>query len=124
MGKVKKVHLKNKKVKAEAKAASTTAPSNDVFAAGTGNTRRELKKRHTQERKTLQAEIADLKRQRKKLPKKGSKDDKKELTREIKKMESELREKQKAELDAVGGAGAEEDDDDEEAEDAMSAEDE
>ncbi|CAK9026457.1 unnamed protein product [Durusdinium trenchii] len=88
MGKVKKTHLKNKKAKAKAQGKKTEADGDEVLDAG--ETSHELKRRHAAERKALQAKIVELKRQRKKLPKKKNKDDKKALTEEMKKLKSHL----------------------------------
>ncbi|CAK9026459.1 unnamed protein product [Durusdinium trenchii] len=89
MGKVKKTHLKNKKAKAKAQGKKTEADGDEVLDAG--ETSHELKRRHAAERKALQAKIVELKRQRKKLPKKKNKDDKKALTEEMKKLKSEMK---------------------------------
>ena len=78
-----------RKAKAKAK-AKQDAKSNRVSGPLSGavqdtgavdmeakETSHELKRRQAAERKSLQAKVVDLKRQRKKLPKKKNKDDKK-----------------------------------------------
>ncbi|CAK9030797.1 unnamed protein product [Durusdinium trenchii] len=100
MGKVKKTHLKNKKAKAKAQGKKTEADGDEVLDAG--ETSHELKRRHAAERKALQAKIVELKRQRKKLPKKKNKDDKKALTEEMKKLKNELRQRHDDELQKAG----------------------
>mmetsp|Transcript_24893 Transcript_24893/g.54539 ORF Transcript_24893/g.54539 Transcript_24893/m.54539 type:complete len:144 (+) Transcript_24893:67-498(+) len=63
---------------------------------------KDLFKRHAAERKQVQVLVADLKRQRAKIPKKGQKEEKKALTDKIRTAEAELRERQDADLKAAG----------------------
>mmetsp|Transcript_5812 Transcript_5812/g.8240 ORF Transcript_5812/g.8240 Transcript_5812/m.8240 type:complete len:133 (+) Transcript_5812:137-535(+) len=98
----------------------------DGDADMTGGQRREtpgeLFKRHAAEAKKLKAEIADLKRQRAKLPKKTSKEAKKALSAKIISLKEDLEKRHTAELAAAkidkastifgGGAGADEQDSD------------
>ncbi|CAE7402332.1 unnamed protein product, partial [Symbiodinium necroappetens] len=76
MGKVKKAHLKSKKAKAK-QAAKKKDEDADVSVEPPKESSHDMKRRHAAERKALKATVADLKRQRKKLPKKSKKDDKK-----------------------------------------------
>ncbi|OLQ09394.1 hypothetical protein AK812_SmicGene6982 [Symbiodinium microadriaticum] len=120
MGKVKKAHLKSKKAKAK-QAAKKKDEDADVSVEPPKESSHDMKRRHAAERKALKAIVADLKRQRKKLPKKSKKDDKKALTDEIKQMTDELRKRHAAEL-GDGGQDLGDDDDAQEDEEDMSDE--
>ncbi|KAF4650392.1 hypothetical protein FOL47_001180 [Perkinsus chesapeaki] len=63
---------------------------------------REIFRRHAEEWKKMKVQVADLKRQRKKLPKKGNKDKKKLISQEIKKLVSDLKEQHDRELEDAG----------------------
>merc|ERR1711862_850901 len=52
--------------------------------------------------KAMKAEVAALKRSRKKLPKKGGKDEKKAVSQKIRKLIASLRARHEAELKAAG----------------------
>ncbi|CAE7474466.1 unnamed protein product [Symbiodinium natans] len=123
MGKVKKAHLKSKKAKAKQAAKKKDEDANDVSLEPPKESRHEMKRRHAGERRALQATVADLKRQRKKLPKKSKKDDKKALTDEIKQMTDELRKRHAAELGGIGAQDAEDDDDAQEDDEEQMSED-
>ncbi|EEQ99878.1 hypothetical protein Pmar_PMAR006550 [Perkinsus marinus ATCC 50983] len=62
----------------------------------------EIFRRHTEEWKKMKVQVADLKRQRMRLPKKGNKDKKKLISQEIKKLVADLREKHDRELEEAG----------------------
>ncbi|KAF4740764.1 hypothetical protein FOZ62_013508, partial [Perkinsus olseni] len=62
----------------------------------------EIFRRHTEEWKKMKVRVADLKRQRMRLPKKGNKDKKKLISQEIKKLIADLREKHDRELEEAG----------------------
>ena len=74
-----------------------------VKAAGANaETAHDCKKRHTAEYKAVKAQVMQLKKQRKRQPKKGGKDEKKEISQEIRKLLNDVQEKHEAELKALG----------------------
>merc|ERR1719198_599230 len=68
-------------------------------------TKREVFARHAHEWKQMKAQVATLKRERKKIPKKGNKEKKKAVSKEIRKLIADLREKQQKEMAAYGLSG-------------------
>mmetsp|Transcript_2688 Transcript_2688/g.8055 ORF Transcript_2688/g.8055 Transcript_2688/m.8055 type:complete len:120 (-) Transcript_2688:319-678(-) len=68
-----------------------------------------LETRHAAETKAMKAEVAKLKKERKKLPSKGSKIDKKAVSQKIRQLIGSLRLKHVAEMKAAGIAVAVED---------------
>mmetsp|Transcript_124286 Transcript_124286/g.264879 ORF Transcript_124286/g.264879 Transcript_124286/m.264879 type:complete len:154 (-) Transcript_124286:105-566(-) len=71
-------------------------------AAATGESHHALRSRQVAEWKAMKGEVAALKRSRKKLPKKGGKDEKKAVSQKIRKLIASLRAKHEAELKAAG----------------------
>mmetsp|Transcript_30177 Transcript_30177/g.76338 ORF Transcript_30177/g.76338 Transcript_30177/m.76338 type:complete len:144 (-) Transcript_30177:82-513(-) len=98
---VKKTQLKQKKAKVQAD-GDTSMGGADAAVKAPRETAHDLFKRHAAERKKLKAEVAELKRQRMKMPKKGKKDAKKVLSQKIQTLEQEMRERHQAEQKAAG----------------------
>mmetsp|Transcript_52616 Transcript_52616/g.125682 ORF Transcript_52616/g.125682 Transcript_52616/m.125682 type:complete len:140 (+) Transcript_52616:124-543(+) len=120
---VKNAKLKQKKEAVQGGDAMDTDGAK-ASAAQQRESSKDLFKRHAAEWKEVKAQIADMKRQRAKLPKKGQKEEKKALTIKLRTMEQELRDRHDAELKAAGlerqakmGRGCASDDDDVEVED-------
>jgi len=116
---VKKTQLKQKKAKVQADGDSKMGGA-DAAAKKPRETAHDLFKRHAAERKKLKAEVAELKRQRMKMPKKGKKEEKKAISHKIASLEEAMRERHLAEQEALGverasqaveGAGSDDDDD-------------
>merc|ERR1719272_2081600 len=68
-------------------------------------TKHEVFARHAGQWKTMKAKVAVLKRERKKIPKKGNKDKKKTISKGIRALIKELGEKQQKELKSYGITG-------------------
>lgn len=99
-------------------AALTAAAA--VEDAATSESNQKLRKRQVAEWKAMKHEVSQLKKQRQKLPKKGSKDDKKVVSKKIKKLISDMKVRHLAELKAAGLEATADDDGDGDDEDDMS----
>eukprot|EP00929_Paragymnodinium_shiwhaense_P110409 TRINITY_DN77421_c0_g1_i1.p1 TRINITY_DN77421_c0_g1~~TRINITY_DN77421_c0_g1_i1.p1 ORF type:complete len:151 (+),score=52.17 TRINITY_DN77421_c0_g1_i1:77-529(+) len=91
------------------KALKRLAPKGSSGKAENGapaarETHHDMKKRHTHELKAVKAEVALLKKKRCKQPKKGgsNKEEKKAISKEIRKMLTDVRIRQEEELKAAG----------------------
>uniref|UniRef100_A0A6U6NGP5 Uncharacterized protein n=1 Tax=Zooxanthella nutricula TaxID=1333877 RepID=A0A6U6NGP5_9DINO len=100
---VKKTQLKVKK-RAQQTCQDSKMDSAEDEVKEQKETAHELFRRHAAERKKVQAEVVELKRQRMKLPKKGQKEAKKALTHKIAALEEAQRERHAAERAAAGVA--------------------
>merc|ERR1719506_2150684 len=83
--------------------ATGAAPSFEFEAPS--ETNRVIFARHAKEWKEMKVRVASLKRDRKKIPKKGNKEKKKNISKEIRKSVQELRKKHEEELKAAGVIG-------------------
>eukprot|EP00928_Gymnodinium_smaydae_P089842 TRINITY_DN73737_c0_g1_i1.p2 TRINITY_DN73737_c0_g1~~TRINITY_DN73737_c0_g1_i1.p2 ORF type:complete len:142 (-),score=50.86 TRINITY_DN73737_c0_g1_i1:25-450(-) len=97
VGSVRKAQLKQKK-----RQVSKDADDSMGGAVRRRETAHELFRRHAAENRKLKSEVAELKKQRAKLPKKGKKEEKKALSARILKLGEDLRSRHAAELEAAG----------------------
>ena len=81
-------------------------------AGGSGETSEQLKTRQAVEWKEMKAQVVQLKKARQKLPRRGSKDQKEVLSKQIRQLQEDMQVRHVAELKAAGldTADAEKDD--------------
>mmetsp|Transcript_56803 Transcript_56803/g.69414 ORF Transcript_56803/g.69414 Transcript_56803/m.69414 type:complete len:145 (+) Transcript_56803:77-511(+) len=110
-GKVKKTINKSQRRKKAAAAASATHLAESrkqrrrriaSSAQGHGETSEQLKERQAAEWKEMKAQVALLKKERQKLPRRGSKDQKEEVSKKIRQLQEDMQVRHVAERKAAG----------------------
>ncbi|CAK9021947.1 unnamed protein product [Durusdinium trenchii] len=117
-GKVKKTINKSKRRKAPkpqpAVAESRKQRRKRIAASvgGTGETAEQLRGRQVVEWKEMKAKVAQLKKEKQKLPRRGSKEQKQDLAQKIRQLQEDMQVRHLAELKAAGleGTGPQDDD--------------
>mmetsp|Transcript_47424 Transcript_47424/g.75392 ORF Transcript_47424/g.75392 Transcript_47424/m.75392 type:complete len:144 (+) Transcript_47424:73-504(+) len=71
-------------------------------AGGRSETAEQLKSRQTTEWKEMKAQVAQLKKVRQKLPRRGSKEQKEEVSKQIRQLQEDMQVRHVAELKAAG----------------------